>query len=205
VREDGRWFVSPVGTVLDMVDHLVQNVDEHTIYPIIGLGYLLPPNGTATINQPLQLSGTAGYGQVYAFEGKAGQQVIGEAETTGRRYAYVNAQLFTAEGRDVGYVGFMSKGEGCCADVLTLPTTGSYRLVLDAIPADTTLTLWDKDRAPKSLLDDKPIGIGSGSGEQCTYTANSVSCSGTAALPLSPSRVSSGSAATVAIPTTTVP
>ena len=93
--------------------------------------------------------------------------------------------------------------------MLTLPTTGSYRLVLDYVPANTTLTLWDKDQAPKSLVDDKPIGVGSGSGQHCTYTGNSVSCYGTAELPLSPSKLpsqsSSGPAPTVAIATTTVP
>ena len=83
VREDGRWYVSPVGTVLDVIDHFVQNVDERTIYPIIGLGYLLPPTGTVTINQPLPVEAVR-YGQVYAFDGKAGQQVIGEAATSGQ-------------------------------------------------------------------------------------------------------------------------
>ncbi len=208
VREDGRWYVSPVGTVLDVIDHFVQDVDERTIYPIIGLGYLLPPTGTVTINQPLPVEAVR-YGQVYSFDGKAGQQVIGEAATSGSRYPYVDAQLFTADGQDLGYMGFISRAEGCCGNVLTLPKTGSYRLVLDYVPANTTLTLWDKDQAPKSLVDDKPIGVGSGSGQQCTYTGNSVSCYGTAELPLSPSKLpsqsSSGPAPTVAIATTTVP
>jgi hypothetical protein len=209
VREDGRWFVSPVGTALDVIDRFVQNVDERTIYPIIGLGYLLPPTGTVTINQPLPLGDPVRSGQVYAFDGKAGQQVIGEAATSGRRYSYVDAQLFTADGQDLGYMGFLSRAEGCCGNVLTLPKTGSYRLVLSYVPANTTLTLWDKDRAPKSLVDDKPVGVGSGSGQQCTYTANSVSCYGNAELPLSPSKLpsqpGSGPSPTVSVATTTVP
>jgi hypothetical protein len=185
----------------------VQNVDERTIYPIIGLGYLLPPNGTLTINQPLPVEALH-YGQVYSFDGKAGQQVIGESETSGRSYSYVDAQLFTADGRDLGYMGFSSKAEGCCGEVQTLPTTGSYRLVLDYVPANTTLTLWDKDQAPKSLVEDKPNGLGSGAGQHCTYTANSVSCYGNAELPLSPSQLPSktaGPSSTISVATTTVP
>jgi hypothetical protein len=66
------------------------------------------------------------------------------------------------------------------------------------------LTLWDKDQAPKSLIGNQ-VGDGSGSGQQCTYTANSVSCFGSAEDPLGPSDVSRGPSPTVAVTTTSVP
>ena len=80
VREGGRWFVSPVGTVLDMVDSFVAHVDERTLYPLIGLGYLLPPDATLTLNQPMSLPSSNAYNHVLAFDGTAGQEVIGQVE-----------------------------------------------------------------------------------------------------------------------------
>ena len=73
VREDGRWFVSPVGTVLAAIDNFVERADERTIYPVIGLGYKLPPDATLTLNQPLRLGAAVAHQQVFAFDGQAGQ------------------------------------------------------------------------------------------------------------------------------------
>jgi hypothetical protein len=186
VREDGRWFVSPVSTLLDAVDNFVDHVDERNLYPLIGLGYLLPPDATVTLNQPMP-SGPNAYGNVYAFDGTAGQEVVGESGGDSRAHYYVTGQLYTADGRDLGFVDFQPKSDsGCCANRVTLPTTGSYRLVvLEALPADVTLTLFDTDHAPKALLNDGGIAY-STPGEHCTYTRNLVSCTGVAGstLPL---------------------
>jgi hypothetical protein len=178
VREDGRWFVSPVGTALDIVDSFVQHVDERTLYPLIGLGYQLPPDGTLTVNQPMHLADATGFGEVYAFDGNAGEQLVGEVEHGSRSYYYLSPEVYSVDGRRLGYVDFESKDTGCCAESVTLPTTGSYRLVMtEPIAADTTITLWDTDKAPKSLLNPPSE---SSSGQSCTYSANSVSCFGTA-------------------------
>jgi hypothetical protein len=183
VREDGRWFVSPVGTVLGIVDDFVQHVDERTLYPLMNLGYLLPPDGSLTLNEPLRITEKTHFGEVISFDGKAGQKIVGQTEGAKSQYFYLSAQVFTADGRDVGYVDFQPKGpDQCCGYTQTLPTTGSYRLVImEPLPAGLTLTLFDADHAPKKLLDNGFPGEGDG----CTYTANSVSCSGQAEAPLS--------------------
>jgi hypothetical protein len=205
VREDGRWFVSPVSTALDLVDSFVAHVDERTLYPLINLGYLLPPDGALTINQPLHFADAVTGAQVYEFEGQAGQQVIGEVERPNSRYAYLSGEIYTADGRDAGYIDFQSTGEGCCSFPVDLPSTGSYRLVIESyVPSNTTLTLWDKDHAPKGL---QQSGNGGGAfdfvggSEQCTYSGNAASCT-SVKVPV-PSRVGIGSKHAVA--TTTVP
>jgi hypothetical protein len=90
----------------------------------------------------------------------------------------------------VGYVEFAPKGEGYFGGSTTpLPVTGSYRLViLDPLPPDTTVTLYDRDHAPKELL--HPSGIGSdlsNGGGVCTRTLNSETCT-SEAVPV-PARV----------------
>jgi hypothetical protein len=178
VREDGRWFVSPVGTVLDAIDSFVQHVDERSLYPLIGLGWELPPDGTLTLNQPLRFADAAGSGRVYSFDGQAGQRVIGEIERPAGSFFLASGELYTADGRDLGYIDLEPRNQGCCAFPVELPITGSYRLVITLpLPSDTTLTLWDTDHAPKALLNNEP-GLGVSGGEKCTYTATSSSCAG---------------------------
>jgi len=213
VREDGRWFVSPVSTVLDVVDNFVAHVDERTLYPLINLGYLLPPDATLTLNQPTTLPASNAYSQVLAFDGTAGQEVIGQAErATGghRSNYYVSGELYTADGKDVGYVDFAPKGEGYFGGSTTpLPVTGSYRLVILYPPPDTTVTLYDRDHAPKDLL--SPPGIGSdlsNGGGVCTRTLNSETC--TSKAQVVPTQIGrngsySYSSGGVSVPATTVP
>ena len=181
VREDGRWFVSPVSTALDLVDSFVAHVDARTIYPLINLGYLLPPDATLTLNQPTTLPSSNSFNHVLAFDGAAGQEVIGQVErTSGNRGFdyYVSGDLYTADGKDLGYVDFAPKGAGYYGgSTTTLPVTGSYRLVIfEPLPSDATLTLYDRDHAPKDLLNPPENGGGS----YCTYSGNTESCVGTA-------------------------
>src|SRR5262249_36876762 len=41
VREGGRWFVSPVTTVLHAIDATIQHVDKRSIYTLLGIAYEL--------------------------------------------------------------------------------------------------------------------------------------------------------------------
>ena len=212
VREDGRWFVSPVSTALGIVDSFVAHVDERTLYPLINLGYLLPPDATLTLNQPTSLTSNDAYNHVLAFDGTAGQEVIGQVERASgsTRFNYfVSGELYTSEGKDVGYVDFAPKSEAYYGGSLTrLPVSGSYRLVIfDPVPPDATLTLYDRDHAPKDLLNPPE----NGGGAYCTYTANSESCVGTASPVPVPTQVgtngsySYGSSSKISVATTTVP
>ena len=80
VRENGRWFVSPVTTVLEALDATVQHIDERTIYTLLNLAYELPPDGTITLNEPFTAPARSGFfsSSVFAFDGTKGQKVVGE-------------------------------------------------------------------------------------------------------------------------------
>jgi hypothetical protein len=109
---------------------------------------------------------------VFQFDGTAGQEVVGQIEGASRRYSYGSGELYSADGEHVAYIGFAPKGDGCCTYPERLPATGSYRLVMmEPLPAGTTLTLFDTEHAPKGLLDndgwvDYPLD------ESCRSTAD---------------------------------
>jgi hypothetical protein len=166
VRENGRWFVSPVTTVLGLVDKTIENLDQRTAYTVLGFAYQLPPDGTITLNQPFDVAPSKGLlaSQVYAFDGQAGEKIIGEASGDGSNiYAQAFGTLYTVDGHEVGSVEFTpvpaptgTGQEFTFASSTTLPSAGSYRLVLEPFYRSTathTLTLWDLAQAPKALRD----------------------------------------------------
>jgi hypothetical protein len=190
VREDGRWFVSPVTTALDVLNSTIDHVDERTVHAILGIAWDLPPDGTITLDQPFEVAGPTSYlsPRVYTFDGGAGQELVGSDSTSSSDSSYTfSGQIFTADGDEVGYVDF-----GSYPTTVTLPNAGSYRLVLDGFavpPAGTTLTLWDLATAPKSLRDEAALSRG----ETCRSSGplvlggSSTSCGASAAPgPLGP-------------------
>src|SRR4051812_33734405 len=106
VRESGRWFVSPVSTVLKALDATIEHLDERSLYSLLGLSYELPPDGTIALDQPFTPpAGRALLAEsVFAFDGTRGQQVIGE--TSAKDYGYASGELYTAAGKEVDYVEF---------------------------------------------------------------------------------------------------
>jgi hypothetical protein len=184
VREDGRWFVSPVTTLLDVVDATVRKFDQRSVYSLLGLAYELPPDGTITLGEPFEVPATAGYlsSRVYAFEGRAGQRVIGEINATdGNSYDYSYGMVYSVDGRVIGEVNFEpapepAKAGGEFSGYMTsvrLPSDGSYRLVMEPYSttrAGMTLTLHDLAQAPKALQDAARNGDSQTYGEDCTYT-----------------------------------
>jgi hypothetical protein len=201
--------------VLDVVDNFVAHVDAQTVYPLINLGYLLPPEATLTLNQPTTLPASNAYSRVLAFDGTAGQEVLGQAERvsgkSGFNY-YISGELYTVDGKDLGYVDFAPKGDGYSGGPTTpLPVTGSYRLVIfNPMPPGTTLTLYDRAHAPADLLN--PVANGGGEfssgGGVCTRTLNSETCTATT-LPVpiqtGTSGVSYGNSSKRSVASTTMP
>jgi hypothetical protein len=195
VRENGRWFVSPVTTVLDALDSAIQHVDQRTVYTLLGLAYQLPPDGNITLNQPFTVPSERGFwhSSVFAFEGAKGQKVIGES--SGNNYG-ASGEVYTADGKQVDYVDFSPKGSGFGFPT-ALPESGSYRLVINgSVPKGGMLTLWDAKDAPKGLIAPNG-GIGSGGGgfsQSCSGNGVSTSCTSTPiTIPVSPA-TRSGSA-----------
>ncbi len=187
VREGGRWFVSPVTTVLNVVDATIRNIDQRSVYTLLGLAYELPPDGTITLDQPFDVAPAAAGGwrssRVYAFEGQAGQEVTGEinsAPASGDHSSdYSYATLYTADGDQVGSIDFQrvpsqGRADYYYASSTRLPKTGSYRLVFvanwGARGESSTLTLWDLAHAPKSLRDAAARNRDGSSGSTCTYS-----------------------------------
>ena len=210
VREGGRWFVSPVTTVLNVVDAVVRRIDQRTVYTVLGLAYELPPDGSITLDQPFDVStSTESFltSRVYAFDGQAGQDVIGEISGTGTRpgYEYAYGRLYTADGDEVGSADFQKVPTGpdsqsLYAASVKLPKTGSYRLVLEPyIPMHQTLTLWDLSHSPPALRKAAAGNSYPGVGE-CTSSSGglfggSQSC-GSSSLTVTPTTSGSASAST---------
>ena len=152
VRENGRWFVSGVGTVLDLLDHAIANVSERTVYSLMGVPNLLPPDGALTLGQPVTLAGgTYGY-RVYSFAGHAGQEVVGQSVATDPRAendGYSAAvRVFGPDGHELTDAGGLIGGNG---GVMTLPSGGTYTFAVQSY-VDSTFTLYDAANAPESAL-----------------------------------------------------
>ena len=112
VREDGRWFVSPVTTALDLLDSTIEHIDQRTVYTLLGLAYELPPDGTITLDQPFQVPATAESilkAVSTRSRAAAGQEVIGEMspwEGGNETYAYAYGRVYTTDGEEIGSVDF---------------------------------------------------------------------------------------------------
>ncbi len=207
VREDGRWFVSPVTTVLGIVDNTVHQIDQRMIYSLFGLAYELPPDGTITLDHSFQVASSRGWlnSSVYAFDGRAGQKIVGEisggASGDSERYPYAYGRVYTTDGEEIGSVDFQVIPTGAdsqyfYANSVELPKTGSYRLVIDPYPTtDRALTVWDLDHAPKALR--KAAEGSSDSGGSCTSSAEGLFGSSEKCAveisPLTPTTVIAGS------------
>ena len=230
VREGGRWFVSPVTTVLDAIDTTIRNIDQRSIYTLLGLAYELPPDATITLDQPFTVTPSTGWltSRVYAFDGQAGQEVIGEmkgaASPTSGAYAsnFASGMLYTADGDQIGSVDFQpvetaGGKDYFYASSIKLPKTGSYRLVLQpyrTAGADSaTLTLWDLAKAPKLLRDSSHSsgdtqctssgGFFLGGSQTCSSISSATPTTAFAGAASGPSQSFSGSGTVTATATST--
>jgi hypothetical protein len=207
VRENGRWFVSPVTTVLGAVDAAVRNIDQRTVYTLFGLAYALPPDGTITLDQPFDVPAPSGtlLNRVYAFDGKAGQELVGQIAgpvptSTDASYSdYVYGMIYTADGKQYGSVDFQHVptpgkpvGGSVYVSSVRLPVNGSYRLVLEPYAGGSassarTVTLWDVADAPSALRDashpqDLSDGSDCGSPSGGLFLGGSVECKSSIAI-----------------------
>ncbi|HEV7524612.1 MAG TPA: hypothetical protein VGP92_06580, partial [Acidimicrobiia bacterium] len=173
VRQDGRWFVSPVGTVLDQLNHFITQIDRRSLYTLLGVPNLLPPDGTLTLGQPVALGADADHRvRVLEFKAHKGESIIGAVKSAARsttqpRFNRVTmAYLFAPDGSEIG-------GGGCClldGGPITIPADGTYIVVLenfDTADNGTTVTIWDTADAPPGTATQTAGNSGSGT---CTLT-----------------------------------
>ncbi|MCU1464090.1 MAG: hypothetical protein JWM72_18 [Actinomycetia bacterium] len=183
VRQDGRWFVSPVGTALDLIDRTIAQLDRRSVYSILNVPGRIPFDGALTLGRPVVLSvSPATHGlQVLSFDGHRGEQLLGLATSkatsatkpTSGSYAEIpaNARVFAPDGSEIADAGNLLSGHA-----LTLPADGTYKFVLQMHVfslqdlGDVTVTIWDVANAPAEAKKDR----GSSS---CDYTFFGSSCS----------------------------
>jgi hypothetical protein len=183
VRQDGRWFVSPVGTLLDVVDHTIAQLDKRTVYAMLNVPDRIPFDGALTLGRPVELSmspTTRGM-QVLSFEGHRGEQLLGlatskassERKSTSDDYVEIPAgvRVFAPDGSELPGARNLLSGHA-----LKLPADGTYKLVLQMYlyslddTGAVSVTIWDAANAPAKAKTDRGT-------ESCDLTLFGSSCS----------------------------
>jgi hypothetical protein len=171
VQEDGRWFVSPVGTVLDLLDHEIASITQRDLDTLLNVPELLPPDGTLTLGQPVALTRSV---SVYTFAGHRGEQLLALATTKSQHPAdgfSAEVRVFGPDGKELETAGGMLEGLA-----LQLPVDGAYKVIFRPFFADVTVTVWDQAQAPAAAKNPTFTSGTSGTG-QCTFTAAGETCS----------------------------
>jgi hypothetical protein len=184
VKQSGRWFVSPVSTVLDVLDHFISQLDRRSLFTLLDIPNQIPPDGPLTLGRPIVLpAGTSQGTKVFTFQGHEGQNLLGLAtaqskpSSTASSSSYENyppaaVRVFAPDGSEFGESGMLD------GQSLTLPSDGTYTVVvqrsyLSRRVGDVTVTIWDAADAPAAAK--QPHDGGS----SCTYTLLGASCSST--------------------------
>lgn len=169
VERDGRWFVSPVGTALDILDTWIANMDQRTLYVLMQQPEQIPPEGRITLGTPVTLPSAMGNwgAAVYEFDGKAGQEVVAHFPANDddpSAWTY-NAFILNPDGSYVSDGAMPIYG-----NAVKLPADGTYRIVLMTYFGEQTeFTLWDAKNAPAAALKN--------GGQTCRYEGGgSTSC-----------------------------
>jgi hypothetical protein len=192
VRIAGRWFISPIDTVTNVLDAWVGEFDRASVLAVVGDYAEIPPSGSLVLGREVQATSLGGRigPRVYTFEGTAGQRVIGTSPLVSGNYIGIGGTIYDPNGHGVGASVF--DGE-----VATLPVTGQYKLLVVTVrPGPLRFTLWDAKHAPANSF--------TAGAESCVRTANAVTCgvqpSGAIQAPAagSESRVSTATTATTA-------
>jgi hypothetical protein len=188
VRRGERWFVSPVGTALDIIDQIGADLDERSVYSFFGLESELPPDGSLVLGEPVRGRADGYLSYVYTFEGQAGQEVVGlfeEAELNRSENFFGGSygRVLSPDGDELEDGWGIFDGEPA-----RLPVNGTYRVVVRAsVPGDFTLTLYDAASAPADVLnppdpcanpENAPPWCGGyvGEGEECSVDGDVVTC-----------------------------
>jgi hypothetical protein len=207
VETDGRWFVSPVGTVLDALDHFIAQIDRRSLYTLMNIPNQLPPDGRLTLGQPVALNAANNHLQVLTYDGHKGENLLGQAVSKpstaspkGREPDFTDAvvRVFAPDGSEIDEGGGILYGQS-----LTLPADATYTVVIEEYPffngtGDVTVTIWHAADAPASAkahsgtcfgLGDPGSGdttcssSGSSSGESCTSNGDTQTCTGETFVP----------------------
>ena len=132
VRKDGRWFVSPVGTVLDLLDRYVSDVTQRQLYTMLGVPEQLPPDGTLTLGTAGDSSVTPREGAyVYALEAHRGERFLGLAHRrTARLRGLVQRRPRCSSTRRRATLLTQQRTRSSTARACEIPADGTYKVVV---------------------------------------------------------------------------
>jgi hypothetical protein len=169
VEQKGRWFVSPVGTVLDVVDHFIAQLDRRSLFVLLNVPNQIPPDGRLTLGRPMVLSTPTNRGiQVLTFDGHKGESLVGLAAakpTVKPKSASsiddlprAQVRVFGPDGSELGDDGGVLEGQP-----ITLPADATYTVVVErfygfSAASDVTVTIWDTADAPAAARQ-QPGGV----------------------------------------------
>ena len=159
VKQNGRWFVSPVGTVLDVVDHFISQLDRRSLFVLLNIPNQIPPDGRLTLGQPIVLRTPTNRGiQVLTFDGHKGESLLGlaaakptvkpKSASSIDDFPRALVRVFGPDGSELGDAGGLLEGQP-----LTLPADATYTVVVERFygfgaASDVTVTIWDTADAP---------------------------------------------------------
>jgi hypothetical protein len=160
VKQNGRWFVSPVGTVLDALDHFIAQIDGRTLFTLLNIPNALPPDGRLTLGQPVVLNAANKHLQVLTYDGHKGENLLGQAvskpsslKTRQPDFSDAAVRVFAPDGSEIDEGSGVLYGQS-----LTLPADATYTVVIEEYPffvggGDMTVTIWHAADAPASAKD----------------------------------------------------
>jgi hypothetical protein len=141
VQRDGRWFVSPVGTALDVLNTWIRNIDRRGLYSLLHLPTALEPDGEIRLGEPVTVPGGVRGMHVFTLTGHQGERVIGLVKPSlNSEFVSESEEIIAPDGNSLG---------GFYGEAITLPADGIYRIaVFNYRGVDQTVTVWNKTDAP---------------------------------------------------------
>jgi hypothetical protein len=146
VQRNGRWFVSPMGTALDIIDHWIGRLDQDGLHRILRLYSEVTPDGAVQLGVPITVPVTTSLYEprIYTFDGHKGEKLLASAKPQDKYSGAVDVQIFRPDGSAVGDSYGITDGHA-----VTLPDDGTYRLLISNYSnSERTLTVWNEADAP---------------------------------------------------------
>jgi hypothetical protein len=190
VRRDGRWFVSPTGTALDVLDHWVDSIDDRALYTILDMPEAIPPHGAISLGETVVVPAERGI-HVYTFEGRRGQQLLGlqKSAASGGTATYDSTwtTMLDASGKRLDNDSLFY------GEPTELPADGTYLLAVHNYSGlATELTIWNAQDAPEEARQGYSAGfpdvLGAGDCDTASVSPTSVNGSGQASVQVCPPR-----------------
>jgi len=195
VQRAGRWFVSPVGSVLAYLDEWIAHVDHDQFAVLLNDPGAVTPTGAIALGKGFTVE--ANDVAAYTFQGRAGQRVVAQVRESedARHFGSAMVSIVGPDGNLVSNGSDVAYGQPA-----TLERDGTYRAVLWTSAGGAEVTLWDADQAPPGVVDEAPLGAN----ESCVTSGTTVTCSGSGSA-VAPSLDDLEHSEATTVPTTIVP